>query len=233
MPRRRSRRRRRRCWTTSRWCSELFAAPLIKEGAAKLDRARRRPRRHLRPAPQGAAGRRRRPEHPRRYPPLQFVPRHGREGSGRERADEHDAMTSERAMSLTSFAILVMIAMGAAAFIGSLLFVWLYVGRNILRRIGNLQSVMQRLAQGDLAAEVMASKTRDEVAEMAEVAGGVPREHDPVEDACRRAGQGPRRQGRAHRAHGSPHRQLRGDRALRPRHADGLGQRDADARRRR
>jgi methyl-accepting chemotaxis protein len=74
---------------------------------------------------------------------------------------------SARAMTLTSFAILVMIAMGSAAFIGSLLFVWLYVGRNILRRIGNLQSVMQRLAQGDLAAEVMASKTRDEVAEMA------------------------------------------------------------------
>jgi methyl-accepting chemotaxis protein len=77
------------------------------------------------------------------------------------------AQTSEQAMMLTSFAILVMIAMGAAAFVGSLLFVWLYVGRNILRRIGNLQSVMQRLAQGDLDAEVMASKTRDEVAEMA------------------------------------------------------------------
>jgi methyl-accepting chemotaxis protein len=77
------------------------------------------------------------------------------------------ADASTRAMTLTSFAILVMIAMGSAAFIGSLLFVWLYVGRNILRRIGNLQGVMQRLAQGDLAAEVMASKTRDEVAEMA------------------------------------------------------------------
>ncbi len=74
---------------------------------------------------------------------------------------------TQNAHNLTSFAIMVMIAMGAAAFIGSLLFVWLYVGRNILRRIGNLQSVMQRLAQGDLEAEVMASKTRDEVAEMA------------------------------------------------------------------
>jgi methyl-accepting chemotaxis protein len=77
------------------------------------------------------------------------------------------AQTSEQAMNLTSFAILVMISMGAATLIGSLLFVWLYVGRNILRRIGNLQGVMQRLAQGDLQAEVMASKTRDEVAEMA------------------------------------------------------------------
>jgi methyl-accepting chemotaxis protein len=77
------------------------------------------------------------------------------------------ALTSEKALSLTSFAILVMIGMGAAAFVGSLLFVWLYVGRNILRRIGNLQTVMQRLAQGDLAAEVTASRTRDEIAEMA------------------------------------------------------------------
>ena len=74
---------------------------------------------------------------------------------------------TQKAHNLTSFAILVMISMGAATLIGSLLFVWLYVGRNILRRIGNLQGVMQRLAQGDLQAEVMASKTRDEVAEMA------------------------------------------------------------------
>jgi methyl-accepting chemotaxis protein len=74
---------------------------------------------------------------------------------------------TQSAHNLTTFAILVMIAMGSAAFVGSLLFVWLYVGRNILRRIGNLQSVMQRLAEGDLDAEVMASKTRDEVAEMA------------------------------------------------------------------
>ena len=77
-----------------------------------------------------------------------------------------EAVTTS-AHNLTSFATLLMVAMGAGAFIGSLLFVWLYVGRNILKRIGNLQGVMQRLAQGDLQAEVMASKTRDEVAEMA------------------------------------------------------------------
>lgn len=77
------------------------------------------------------------------------------------------ATMTQRAHDLTTFAILAMVAMGAAAFVGSLLFVWLYVGRNILRRIGNLQGVMQRLAQGDLAAEVMASKARDEVAAMA------------------------------------------------------------------
>jgi methyl-accepting chemotaxis protein len=74
---------------------------------------------------------------------------------------------TQTAHNLTAFSVILMMSMGAATFIGSLLFVWLYVGRNILRRIGNLQGVMQRLAQGDLQAEVMASKTRDEVAEMA------------------------------------------------------------------
>jgi methyl-accepting chemotaxis protein len=78
------------------------------------------------------------------------------------------AATSKNAMSLTSFSITVMIAMGVATLIASVLFVWLYVGRNILRRIDNLRGVMQRLAQGDLQAEVMASKNRDEVADMAQ-----------------------------------------------------------------
>ncbi|WP_163355787.1 HAMP domain-containing protein, partial [Escherichia coli] len=58
--------------------------------------------------------------------------------------------------------------MGAATLVGSALFVWLYVGRNILRRIDNLRRVMQRLAQGDLQAEVMASRNQDEVADMAQ-----------------------------------------------------------------
>lgn len=76
------------------------------------------------------------------------------------------AMT-ERANRLSSSSIVVMVAAGLVVFAGSLLFVWLYVGRNILRRIGNLQAVMQRLAQGDLQAQVSASRSRDEVAEMA------------------------------------------------------------------
>ena len=79
---------------------------------------------------------------------------------------ETDAATTQAQTTIT-LATQVMLGLGALTLIGSLLFVWLYVGRNILRRIGNLQSVMQRLAQGDLDAEVMASKTRDEVAEMA------------------------------------------------------------------
>jgi methyl-accepting chemotaxis protein len=77
------------------------------------------------------------------------------------------AASAERTRNLVSFSTVTMIAMGVAALIGSVLFVWLYVGRNILRRIANLQSVMKRLAEGDLDAEVAASRTQDEVAEMA------------------------------------------------------------------
>jgi methyl-accepting chemotaxis protein len=145
---------------------ELFAAPLIKEGAAKLI----------------ALGEGRDGIFELRRKELQVV------DAGQSILDDSHrfnsflamgvkdlvkgvqtgtAQTSEQAMNLTSLAIMIMVAMGVAAFIGSLLFVWLYVGRNILKRIGNLQGVMQRLAQGDLQAEVMASKTRDEVAEMA------------------------------------------------------------------
>ncbi len=73
---------------------------------------------------------------------------------------------TDRAHSLIQFSTLVMVAMGVGTLVGSFLFVWLYVGRNILRRIANLQAVMKRLAEGDLEAEVMASRARDEVADM-------------------------------------------------------------------
>ncbi|RYE50116.1 MAG: methyl-accepting chemotaxis protein, partial [Hyphomicrobiales bacterium] len=56
------------------------------------------------------------------------------------------AATSANAQGLTTFAIAVMLTLGIATLAGSALFVWLYVGRNILRRIGNLQAAMQRLA---------------------------------------------------------------------------------------
>jgi methyl-accepting chemotaxis protein len=73
---------------------------------------------------------------------------------------------TNRAHSLIQFSTLVMVAMGVGTLVGSFLFVWLYVGRNILRRIANLQAVMKRLAEGDLEAEVMASRAQDEVADM-------------------------------------------------------------------
>jgi len=75
--------------------------------------------------------------------------------------------STDRAHNMIRFSTLVMVALGVGTLVGSGLFVWLYVGRNILRRIANLQAVMKRLAEGDLEAEVMASRAQDEVAEMA------------------------------------------------------------------
>jgi methyl-accepting chemotaxis protein len=66
-----------------------------------------------------------------------------------------------------SLATVVMLALGALTLVGSALFVWLYVGRNILRRIGRLQRSMQLLASGDLESEIYRSSQHDEVAEMA------------------------------------------------------------------
>ncbi len=67
-----------------------------------------------------------------------------------------------------SFATLVMLALGAATLIGSALFVWRYVGANILRRIGALQRAMRLLSDGDLDTEIDRSKQRDEIAAMGE-----------------------------------------------------------------
>jgi methyl-accepting chemotaxis protein len=79
---------------------------------------------------------------------------------------ETDASTW-RARREIWFATVVMLALGGLTFIGSVLFVWLYVGRNILRRIGNLQRSMQLLSGGDLDTEIHRSRERDEIAAMA------------------------------------------------------------------
>ncbi len=79
---------------------------------------------------------------------------------------ETDASTWQTRKEI-SFAATVMLALGGLTLIGSVLFVWLYVGRNILRRIRNLQRSMQLLSDGDLESEVYRSSQRDEIASMA------------------------------------------------------------------
>ena len=79
---------------------------------------------------------------------------------------ETDASTWQ-ARKMISFATLVMLGLGVATLVGSVLFVWLYVGRNILRRIGNLQRSMQLLSDGDLQSEIFQSRQRDEITSMA------------------------------------------------------------------
>jgi methyl-accepting chemotaxis protein len=79
---------------------------------------------------------------------------------------ETDASTWE-ARKQISLATTVMVALGGLTLIGSVMFVWLYVGGNILRRIGNLQRSMQLLSDGDLETEIYRSSQRDEIAVMA------------------------------------------------------------------
>jgi methyl-accepting chemotaxis protein len=79
---------------------------------------------------------------------------------------ETDASTWQARKEI-SLATTVMLALGALTLIGSVLFVWLYVGGNILRRIGNLQRSMQLLSSGDLELEIHSSSQRDEIAAMA------------------------------------------------------------------
>jgi methyl-accepting chemotaxis protein len=72
-----------------------------------------------------------------------------------------------RARQKISLATTVMLALGGLTLVGSVLFVWLYVGRNILRRIHHLQRSMQRLSDGDLETEIYRSRHDDEIAVMA------------------------------------------------------------------
>jgi methyl-accepting chemotaxis protein len=67
-----------------------------------------------------------------------------------------------------SYATMVMLALGGLTLVASVLFVWLYVGRSILRRIGNLQRSMQLLSNGDLQSEIYRSSQHDEIAVMAD-----------------------------------------------------------------
>jgi methyl-accepting chemotaxis protein len=61
----------------------------------------------------------------------------------------------------------VVIAVAAAGVLAALLVVWLYVSRNLLRRLLSLQQAMRRIAEGDLAIEVAGEGAKDEIGEMA------------------------------------------------------------------
>jgi len=63
---------------------------------------------------------------------------------------------------------MVMLALGVATLLGSALFVWRYVGGNILRRIKGLQHSMQLLSNGDLDSEIYRSSQNDEIAAMSD-----------------------------------------------------------------
>ncbi|MGC2084295.1 MAG: HAMP domain-containing methyl-accepting chemotaxis protein [Bradyrhizobium sp.] len=83
---------------------------------------------------------------------------------GVRKATDGATATAGREIELATF---TMIGLGVATFIGSVLFVWLYVGGSILRRIARLQQAMQLLSSGDLETEIQHSKQRDEIGTMA------------------------------------------------------------------
>ncbi|MGH6715763.1 MAG: methyl-accepting chemotaxis protein [Bradyrhizobium sp.] len=72
-----------------------------------------------------------------------------------------------RARQEISYATMIMLGLGIATLIGSILFVWRYVGANILQRIGSLQRSMHLLSNGDLESEIYHSSQNDEIAAMA------------------------------------------------------------------
>ncbi|MDI1263646.1 MAG: HAMP domain-containing methyl-accepting chemotaxis protein, partial [bacterium] len=80
---------------------------------------------------------------------------------------ETDTSTAQ-AREEISLATIVMLALGVGTLIGSVLFVWLYVGRSILRRIRALQSSMKILSSGDLESQIYHSGQSDEIAEMSD-----------------------------------------------------------------
>ncbi|MBV9984834.1 HAMP domain-containing protein, partial [Bradyrhizobium sp.] len=78
-----------------------------------------------------------------------------------------DAATAAARQEISA-ATMAMLGLGVLTLIGSALFVWRYVGANILKRIGGLQRSMQRLSSGDLETDIVGSKQRDEIAAMAD-----------------------------------------------------------------
>ena len=81
-------------------------------------------------------------------------------------AQTEASAAASRTLIATGTAIVLTI--GAASVIGALLVIWLYVGRNVVRRIVLLEQTMGRLATGDLTVDVPPSRHRDELDHMAD-----------------------------------------------------------------
>jgi methyl-accepting chemotaxis protein len=75
---------------------------------------------------------------------------------------------TDRSNAAISFGTTTMLVIAGVSVVGAILFVWLYIGQNLVARIVGLQSVMLRLADGDLSAEVTGNTQSDEIGKMAE-----------------------------------------------------------------
>jgi methyl-accepting chemotaxis protein len=74
---------------------------------------------------------------------------------------------SDRLEATIKTGTIIVVAIAAAGVLAAVLIIWLYVGRNIVRRLTSLQRAMTQMAGGDLTAEVSGEDATDEVGEMA------------------------------------------------------------------
>ena len=75
---------------------------------------------------------------------------------------------TDRSDEAISFGTFVMLMIAAISVAGAALFVWFYIGRNLVARLVGLEKTMTRLAGGDLSAEVDTKRGGDEIGQMAE-----------------------------------------------------------------
>ena len=81
--------------------------------------------------------------------------------------NEKTKEATDRSDAAIGFGTFVMLLIAAASVAGAGLFVWLYIGRNLVARLVGLERTMTRLAGGDLSAEVSAKQGGDEIGQMA------------------------------------------------------------------
>jgi methyl-accepting chemotaxis protein len=74
---------------------------------------------------------------------------------------------TDRSDDAISFGTFVMLMIAAVSVVGAALFVWFYIGRNLVARLVGLEQTMTRLAAGDLSAEVDTKRGGDEIGQMA------------------------------------------------------------------
>jgi HAMP domain-containing protein len=84
---------------------------------------------------------------------------------------------TDRSDEAISFGTFVMLMIAAISVAGAALFVWFYIGRNLVARLVGLEKTMTRLAGGDLSAEVDRKRDGDEIGQMAEALSVFPRRH--------------------------------------------------------
>ena len=74
---------------------------------------------------------------------------------------------TDRSDEAISFGTFVMLMIAAISVAGAALFVWFYIGRNLVARLVGLENTMTRLASGDLSSEVDTRRGGDEIGQMA------------------------------------------------------------------